>query len=192
MLQSVFVVSRRPRGGLDGICQMRPTQQFACLWQDACLRTPVRWRRAILAAAGSLAIGSLIGAAWSGAVPQTTSVAVPETTSATAGSIPEGSCQRQTWPYLSAACVERSGTADGPKVRVISLDRDAPSNAYVYPEAPKSVVAKSKRPAASRETKTEGRGQRSTKRRAAPQREARPPDSAYRAYGYSRADPRRR
>ena len=159
---------------------MGPIHQLARLWHDACLRVPQRWRRPLLAAACSAALGFLIGAGLSDAALETTPTA--------AASIPEIPCEQQTWPYLSSTCLHQPpqpARGHPGTVRVISLDRDAPRTAYVYPEAPKAAAAKSKRPAATREVPTEGRDRRSDQRRAAPQRETARSQSAYRAYGYS-------
>ncbi len=165
---------------------MHPVRELARLWHDARLRMQLRGRRATLVVASSVALGlgTLIGAGLSGASIEpaaTTAAFVPET------SLPATNLALPDRDLPAAA-----QTAGEPgKVRVISLDRDAPAAAYVYPAAPKAPAAKSTRPAASRQAQSDRRDQRSS-RRPAPQREAAPP-SAYRAYGYdSRQDPRRR
>jgi len=182
---------------------MRPADQFVRLWEDARLRMPAGWRRAILALVASVALGALIGASGSligaslsgGTLKTTPSAAALDSTPTSAAAIPESRCQEEVWPYLSKDCLhqpDRNAAKPPAGARVISLDRDAPSTVFIYPEKPKSAGAKPKRPAASREAKTEKRGQPKAERRAAPQRNATPADDPYRAYGYSRRERSRR
>jgi hypothetical protein len=163
---------------LDGIHRMRQAEQFARLFQDACRAVPPQWRHAAIGATGAAALALLVGTA----LPGTTLKAAP---TATASGTPERPCREQTWPNLSGACLQQPDAATGSArhVRVIPLDRDSPNTVYVYAEAPKAAPAKTKRPAASQDARTEGRSQRTNQRRVAPQRETAPSRDAYQTYG---------
>lgn len=100
--------------------------QFARLWRDLSARMPRHWRRAAVAGIVPLAC-LVIGAGFSGASIGTSPTAEQP------AALP---CEQQTWPYLDKGCLRGAAepvSAPARNVRVISLDRDAPTTVYVVP-----------------------------------------------------------
>jgi hypothetical protein len=178
--------------------EMRPLDEFVCLWNDTRARMPrsawscPAWSWPIAAAAGA-AMLTLIGTS-STVVPTEAKSSTLETPPASASG-----CEEQIWPYLSEACLRRS-SSDARPVRVLHYDQ-AMANAAIgaTPWASKHMSPSERdqdrtkqargkhtgheqaiREDRSRSARSDRRG-----RRGPPERMFSIPRGAYQAYGYA-------
>ena len=116
----------------------RAGRELGQFWRDLRARMP---RHALLIAAGAAAGVTLIGAALSFAPPAfeiASPVAQPPTVK----------CEQQAWPYLDDTCLrEKNASHTDRAVRVISLDRDAPSHVPLPQAAGEAPAKAAKTPA---------------------------------------------
>jgi hypothetical protein len=111
---------------------MPSTNDIARLCVGTASRIPRLWRHGAIAGAAVLAALMLMGLDLSGAT-SSEGAAVP-------GPAPEVAtpCQQQTWPHIGDACLRQAAEqpARGARqVRVISLDRDAPTTVQAAVQA---------------------------------------------------------
>jgi hypothetical protein len=175
---------------------MRPLDELARLWNDTLSRMPRSAWSWSLAAAAAGAVVVLIGSG-------TPDLIAGSNTSLAAAPAAAATCQEQTWPYLSDACLRRNRPAADPaargrstQVRVLSYEPTmagaavgatpwASKDTSVF-QPPQARRLQAKRKQATHDpdrSRTVRSGRKA--RNAAPQRAYVVPRDAYRAYGYA-------
>jgi hypothetical protein len=159
---------------------MRPFDELARFCSDTRSRMPCGSWLWALAAVGGVTVLALVGTGSSEA-PAEANVAV-----ATA---PSPSCDEQTWPYFTDACLKRRQPA--PPVRVLNYDQALAEAAIgATPWAPKDKTAARSSSRQKRAARDHDRSRKATVRsgrrdRNAQERAYQVPRDAYRAYGYA-------
>jgi hypothetical protein len=156
---------------------MRPVGELARFCNDTRARMPrSSWLWAV-AAVGGVTVFALVA---------TGSSEAPAESNAAVAMAPSTSCEDQTWPYFSAACLKRRPPS--PPVRVLNYDQTLAKAAIgATPWAPKADGRPSSRHKQARDhDRSRKVTVRSSRRdRSAPQRDYLVPRDAYQAYGYA-------
>jgi hypothetical protein len=160
---------------------MRPVDELARFWSDTQTRMPTGSWLWLLAAVSGSALLTLIGAGSSEA---------PAEAKVTVAVAPAASCDSETWPYFSDACLKRE--QPNKPVRMLSYDPTLAKAAIgATPWAQKDSTAARHRSSRQKQaTHNNDRSRKVTVRSGGREPGARervyqvPPD-AYRAYGYA-------
>lgn len=158
---------------------MRPVDELAHFWNDTRSRMPQGSWLWALAAVGGVTVLALVA---------TTSSEAPAESNAAIAAAPPTSCEDQTWPYFSDACLKRRQPA--PPVRVLNYDQEMAEAAIgATPWAPKDKAA-ARSSSRQRQAHDHDRSRKVTVRssrrgRGAPARAYQVPRDAYQAYGYA-------
>jgi hypothetical protein len=159
---------------------MRPFDELARFWHDTRWRMPHgSWLWAVAAVGGVTAL----------ALVATGSSEAPAEANAAVAMAPSPSCDEQTWPYFTDACLKRQQPA--PPVRVLNYDQAMAKAAIgATPWAPKDKAAARASSRHKQGARDHDRSRKATVRstrrdRNAQERAYQVPRDAYRAYGYA-------
>jgi hypothetical protein len=160
---------------------MRPVDELARFWSDTQTRMPRGSWLWLLAAVSGSALLALIGAGLSEA---------PAEAKVTSAAAPAASCDGETWPYFSEACLKRE--RPNTPVRVLTYDAVLAKAAIgATPWARRDKIAARQRSSGQKHaTHDDDRSRKVTVRSGRRDRGAREqvyhvPAGAYRAYGYA-------
>ena len=143
---TISEIQSRPVGD-SAVAWERAGRQLAQFGRDLRARAP---RHSLLILSGVTATAVFLGAAWSVAPPSSDAAAAAPPVSQAS----QVRCDQQVWPHMDDTCLRRQNVGHSDRqVRVISLDRDAPTTVPL----PKAGQAGSKSPKAAPKTSSDGR-----------------------------------
>ena len=145
---TVSEIQSRPAGE-SATAWERAGRQLALFGRDLWARAP---RHSLMILSGVTVAAVVLGAAWSVAPTSLDAAAVPA-----AEQPPEVRCDKQVWPHMDDTCLRRENASHSNRqVRVISLDRDAPTTVPL-PQAAQQAPKASKTPSGSSNSRTRDR-----------------------------------